>query len=54
MKHEKIFLDADLRSVWARLAKKFDAGVAQLAEHPLRKRKVESSMLSTSSTLEPG
>ena len=34
--HVMILLDADMRTVHARLARKFNAGIAQAAEHTVR------------------
>jgi hypothetical protein len=54
MKHETISLNADLRAVWARLAKKYDAGVAQVGERLIRNQQAGASNASTSSMIEPG
>jgi hypothetical protein len=61
MKHEMILLDADLRTVLARLARKFQAqsvdvkehaSVAQAAEHSPRKREDAFSSDAAGSTLD--
>lgn len=46
-KHQLILLSADLRQVHARLARKFNAGVAQVAEHRTRNAEGEDSNAST-------
>lgn len=50
LEHEMILLDADFRTVHARLAAKFDAGIAQVAEHTPRKGEDGSSSDSACST----
>ena len=47
----KYHLNADLREVLKRLAKKDNATVAQVEEQPIRTRQVGISIISGSSTL---
>ena len=44
--HQLILLSADLRKVYARLARRFNADIAQMEERHIRNVEVESSMLS--------
>lgn len=52
MEHEMILLEADFRSVCARLTARRKVSVAQAAEHPIRNREVESSSDSAGSMIE--
>ena len=51
-KHQMILLSADLREVHARLSRRFQAGVAQAAEHGIRIPEGEISNISTGSNFE--
>lgn len=49
--HVMILLDADMRTVHARLARKFNAGVAEMDMHPIRTGNDGDSNSSTSPSL---